>query len=133
MIETKNVWKTYQMGEVKVNAVKGISFKVKEGDFIFITGPSGSGKTTLLDILGALSKPTKGKVLLDGKDLNQFDDFQLSMFRRKRIGFIFQTFNLIPSLTCLDNVLIPVMPDGVTEKDPEDMNPAEYRAWREKK
>ena len=117
MIETKNVWKTYQMGEVEVNAVKGISFKANEGDFIFITGPSGSGKTTLLDMLGALSKPTKGKVLLDGKDLNQFDDFQLSMFRRKRIGFVFQTFNLIPSLNCLDNVLIPVMPDGVTEKE----------------
>ena len=117
MIETKNVWKTYQMGEVKVHAVKGISFKVKEGDFIFITGPSGSGKTTLLDILGALSRPTKGKVLLNGKDLNKFDDFQLSMFRRKRIGFVFQTFNLIPSLNCLDNVLIPVMPDGVTDKE----------------
>ncbi len=117
MIEAKNLWKIYEIGKVKVDAVKGISFKIKEGEFVFITGPSGSGKTTLLDMLGALSKPTKGKVFLDGRDMTKFNDYQLSMFRRKKVGFIFQTFNLMPSLTCLDNVLIPLMPEGVTEKD----------------
>jgi len=117
MIEAQKIWKTYKIGKTKVNAVKGISFKIKPSEFVFITGPSGSGKTTLLDLLSALLKPTKGKIFLDGKDLTKFNDFQMSMFRRKKVGFIFQTFNLIPSLTCLDNVLIPVMPDGVTYKE----------------
>lgn len=113
MIEVKEVHKVFNLGETRVEALRGVSLKIREGDFAFIVGPSGSGKTTLLDILGALSKPTHGRILIDGKDLSHFDDFQLSMLRRKKIGFIFQAFNLVPTLTALENVLLPLEPDGV--------------------
>lgn len=116
MIEVKDVHKIFQMGETKVEALRGVSLKIREGDFAFIVGPSGSGKTTLLDIMGALSKPTHGRVLIDGKDLSRFNDFQLSMLRRKRIGFIFQAFNLVPTLTALENVLLSLEPDGITDE-----------------
>lgn len=117
MIEVKDVYKSYMLGETKVEALRGVSLKIKQGDFVFIVGPSGSGKTTLLDIMGALSHPTKGKVYLDGHEISKLNDFQLSMFRRKRLGFIFQAFNLLPTLNALDNVLIPLMPQKLTPKD----------------
>ncbi len=113
MITVKDVRKTYQMGTTRIDALRGVSLKIRAGEFVFVIGPSGSGKTTLLDIIGALSRPTSGEVLLDGKDLSEFDDFQLSMFRRKKIGFIFQAFNLIPSISALENVLLPHVPEGV--------------------
>jgi putative ABC transport system ATP-binding protein len=119
MIEVKDVHKTYFIGGIRVDALRGVSLKIHEGEFAFIIGPSGSGKTTLLDIMGALMEPTKGKVLLDGKDISRFDDFQLSMFRRRKIGFIFQGYNLVPTLNALENVLIPHMPEGVTEEQNE--------------
>ena len=114
MISVKDVHKTYQIGTTRIEALRGVSLRIRAGEFVFIVGPSGSGKTTLLDIMGALSKPTSGTVMLDGKDLSQFDDFQLSMFRRRKIGFIFQAFNLVPSLTALENVLLPHVPEGVS-------------------
>ncbi len=117
MLEGKNIHKYYQLGETTVKALKGVDVELCKGDFTFIVGPSGSGKTTLLDILGALSRPTKGKVLYKDKELNTFNDYQLSMFRRKKVGFVFQTYNLNRSLTALENVLVPLQPQGVTSKD----------------
>ncbi|MFH0987142.1 MAG: ABC transporter ATP-binding protein [Candidatus Micrarchaeota archaeon] len=116
MIEAKDVRKTFWLGKNEVRAVRGISMKVEKGDFIFIIGPSGSGKTTLMDMMGALSKPTSGKIFVDGRDVSQFNEFQLSILRRDKIGFIFQSFNLIPTLDVLDNVLITVLPQGEVEK-----------------
>ena len=87
IIETKNVHKHFTMGGETIKAVDGVSFKIHKGDFVFIIGPSGSGKTTLLDMVGALSKPTLGDIIIDGKRVVEFNDFQLSMFRRKRLGF----------------------------------------------
>lgn len=113
MIIAKDIRKTYEMGPARIEALRGVSLRIKEGEFVFIVGPSGSGKTTLLDIIGALSRPTSGKVLLEGRDLSLFNDYQLSMFRRRKIGFVFQAFNLIPSLTALENVLLPHIPEGV--------------------
>jgi len=114
MLEARDVQKIFYMGDIAVHAVRGVSLKVHEGEFAFIVGPSGSGKTTLLDMLGALSHPTKGKMIIDGRQIDEFNDFQLSMFRRDRIGFIFQTFNLIPTLNAVDNVLVPMIPEKIT-------------------
>jgi putative ABC transport system ATP-binding protein len=119
VIRVKDVYQTYHLGDTIVHALRGVSLTIREGDFVFIIGPSGSGKTTLLDIIGALSHPTKGRVYLKGKDLRQYNDFQLSMLRRNKIGFVFQTFNLFPTLNVIDNVLMPVMPDGVTPEELE--------------
>lgn len=112
IIEAEEVHKHFKMGTETIKAVDGVSFKIHQGDFVFIIGPSGSGKTTLLDMIGALSHPTKGHIIVDGKQLNRFNDFQLSMFRRNRLGFIFQTFNLIPTMSATDNVLVPLVPEG---------------------
>lgn len=119
VIEVEDVHKIYKIGETKVEALRGVSMKIKEGDFAFIVGPSGSGKTTLLDLMGALSHPTHGKVFLHGKEIKRFNDFQLSMFRRRKIGFVFQSFNLIPTLSALDNVLIPLMPEKIEPHEVE--------------
>ncbi|MBS3060597.1 MAG: ABC transporter ATP-binding protein [DPANN group archaeon] len=116
MIEVKNAKKTYGEGPTRVEALAGVSMKLDPGAFSFIVGPSGSGKTTLLDILGALMHPTSGEVYIDGKRLSDFDDYQLALFRRDRIGFVFQSFNLLPALTAIENVLVPVYPEGVTEE-----------------
>ena len=116
MIELEDITKVYKVGDSEVKAIDNVTLKVKKGDFVFIVGPSGSGKTTLLEIMGGLMTPTKGRVIVDGKDISKFNDFQLSMFRRKRIGFIFQNFNLIPTLNSLENVLVPMIPQGITRK-----------------
>jgi len=112
MIRCENVTKDYKLGKTIVHALKGVSLKIKKGDFVIIVGPSGSGKSTLLHVLGALDKPTSGKVYIDGKDISLMNDEQLALLRRKKIGFIFQTFNLIPTLNALENVLIPTFPVG---------------------
>ncbi len=109
-IEVKNVTKVYKMGETLVHALRGVSVKVQNKDFVVIVGPSGSGKSTLMHILGALDRPSEGDVVVDGKSISKLDDWHLAMLRRKRIGFIFQTFNLIPTLNALENVLIPTEP-----------------------
>ncbi len=117
VIEVKNVKKHYRLGEITVKALDGVSLSICAGDFVVIVGPSGSGKSTLMHILGTLDVPTEGAVLVDGKDISILDDWNLAMLRRNKIGFIFQSFNLIPTLNTLENVLIPVEPiSGDKEK-----------------
>ena len=111
IIEAKGVKREYQMGETVVKALRGVDIDIGRGDFVFIVGPSGSGKSTLMHILGALDHPSGGKVRIGGVDIRQMSDFQLSMMRRNRIGFIFQTFNLVLSINALDNVMLPLITD----------------------
>ncbi len=103
VVETRNLKKTYILGKVPVNALQGVNLKVEDGDFLAILGPSGSGKSTLLNLIGALDKPTEGKMLIEGTDISTLNDNQLADLRR-RIGFVFQFFNLIPRLTAKGNV-----------------------------
>jgi len=107
LVETVDLKKTYMLGKVPVEAVRGVSMKVEAGDFVSILGPSGSGKSTMLNLIGALDKPTSGKLLIDGVDISKLNDNQLTDLRR-RIGFVFQFFNLIPRLTARDNVELPM-------------------------
>jgi len=111
-IELKDVWKIYKMGLVEVPALRGVDFTVHDGDFIAIMGPSGSGKSTAMAMIGALDIPTKGKVVIDGIDVSRLSENQLAKLRGKKIGFIFQTFNLIQSLSALENVVLPMVFQG---------------------
>jgi len=115
LIEVDNVKREYKMGETVVNALRGVDIDIRKGDFVFIIGPSGSGKSTLMHIVGALDHPSTGDVKLDGTSLRQMSDFQLSMMRRNRVGFIFQSFNLVLSLNALDNVMLPLITDKDTD------------------
>ncbi len=109
VIRTENLKKTYDLGSVKVEAVKGISITVRKGELVSIMGPSGSGKSTLMHLLGCLDTPTGGKYYLDGEDVSSFNENKLAEVRNRKIGFVFQTFNLLPHLTVLENVLLPVI------------------------
>lgn len=111
LLSTRNLCKTYGTGEAKVDAVKNVSFSVEKGEFVAIVGPSGSGKSTLLNLLGALDAPTSGKVLLDGKDVFTMKEKELSVFRRRNIGFIFQAYNLVPELNVEENIILPLLLD----------------------
>jgi putative ABC transport system ATP-binding protein len=115
IIEVKDVHKYFKMGENLVHALRGVSMTINQGDFVFIIGPSGSGKSTLLHLIGALDVPTDGEIYFEGKKLSQMEEDILSTIRRKKIGFIFQAFNLMTSLTALENVTIPLIPSGVDE------------------
>ncbi len=108
VIKVENISKVYDMGKVQVKALDGVSLSVKKGQFLSIMGPSGSGKTTLLDVLSALLRPSSGEVYIRGKPISKMDDNQLASIRGKTIGFIFQTFNLIPRMTALENVMLPL-------------------------
>jgi putative ABC transport system ATP-binding protein len=108
VVELKDVKKIYKLGEVDLPVLKGISLKVHRGDFVSIIGPSGSGKSTMLHIIGALDRPTSGDVFIDGKDVSEMNDNQLARLRGRKIGFVFQAFNLIPRLTALENVMLPM-------------------------
>src|ERR1700733_9970551 len=120
MIEIKNITKVYgNAGIEKVKAVDGISFTIKDGEFVAIMGPSGSGKSTLMHILGALDTPTSGKYFLDGKDVSSLTDEELAEIRRNHIGFVFQSFNLLPRTTVLRNVSLPLMYAGVKVEERE--------------
>jgi len=112
LIELRNVKKHYQMGEVIVKAVDGVSIEVKEGDFVAIMGPSGSGKSTSMNLVGSLDTPTHGEIFLDGEDISTLTESDLAQVRGRKIGFIFQSFNLIPNLTAKENVMIPMMFQG---------------------
>lgn len=113
MIRTVDLWKIYQLtSEVKVEALRGINLVIYEGEYVAIMGPSGSGKSTLLNVLGCLDRPTLGKYFLGGEDVSAFDDDQLSEIRGRRIGFIFQSYNLIPQLTVLENLQVPLIYQG---------------------
>lgn len=113
VLSLENVSKSYQMGQVRVDALKGINIHVSEGERVSIIGPSGSGKSTLLHILGLLDLPSGGSVKVDGTDVSKLSDNELSHFRGKKIGFIFQAFHLVPSLNALENVALPMMFYGV--------------------
>lgn len=118
VIRTENLKKTYDLGPVKVEAVRGVSITIKEGELVSIMGPSGSGKSTLMHLLGCLDTPTSGKYFLDGTDVSTLEENALADVRNRKIGFVFQTFNLLPHLTVLENVLLPVIynPQGNLKK-----------------
>ena len=111
LLEVSRLCKTYGKGDAAVRALRDVSFSVPKGEYVAIVGESGSGKSTLLNLLGALDTPTAGKVLIDGKDIFAMKDAQLTIFRRRNIGFIFQAFNLIPELTVEQNILFPALLD----------------------
>lgn len=111
LLEVKELSKTYGRGETAVHALKAASFSVPKGEFVAIVGESGSGKSTLLNLIGALDTPTSGKVFVDGKDIFAMKDCNLTVFRRRNIGFVFQSFNLIPELTVEQNIIFPVLLD----------------------
>ena len=117
MIKAVNLKKEYKLGETVVHALRGVSLKIDKQDFIVIVGPSGSGKSTLLHLLGALDTPTSGKVMINGEDISHYDEWSLAMLRRKKMGFIFQSFNLIPSLTAIENVVIPTEPTPMDKEE----------------
>lgn len=119
MIECKNLVKTYINGDVKTNALNGVSFEIKKGEFVSIIGPSGSGKSTLMHILGALDTPTSGQYSLDGFEVSRLNDDELSDLRKNKIGFVFQSFNLLPRTTVLRNVMLPLLYSGKTLADRE--------------
>ena len=108
----ENIHKVYHIGKVDFPALRGISFSIEEGEFLSIAGPSGSGKTTILNLLGCLDKPSKGKIFLEEKDITALPTAKLADVRRKNIGFVFQTFNLIPVLTAMENVEFPLILEG---------------------
>ncbi len=119
-IELQDVTKYYEMGESLVKAVDGISIKIKKGDFIAIMGPSGSGKSTSMNLVGSLDLPTHGEIYLDEKNIAHLDESQLAQVRGKKIGFIFQTFNLIPNLTAKENVMLPMLFQDIEKEDREE-------------
>jgi len=112
ILQTQQVSKQYQMGEVSVDALSGVDFTVEEGEFVAIMGPSGSGKSTLLHLLGGLDGPTDGEVALAGRQLSKLSDNQITLIRRRSVGFIFQFFNLLPTLTAEENLALPLLIDG---------------------
>jgi len=116
IIKLENIWKTYLLGEVKLTVLKNVSLAIKRGSFTAIMGPSGSGKSTLLHLIGALDTPSKGNIYIDGQDVSKFSEDELAQIRGKKIGFVFQQFNLLPNLTALENVMLPMTFQGVPEK-----------------
>jgi putative ABC transport system ATP-binding protein len=119
VVRLENLEKSYRLGKTVVEALRGISLNLHEGEFMVVMGPSGSGKTTLLNIIGTLDKPTSGKALIDGEDIGQMNDGQLTKLRRFKIGFVFQFHNLIPVLTALENVQLPLLTAGLGRKASE--------------
>src|SRR5256712_4043814 len=117
MVEAQSVWKVYQTGTLKVEALRGLDLKVRKGEMVAVMGPSGCGKTTLLNCLSGLDDITKGKVAIEGVDLATMSDDQKSGFRARRMGFIFQAYNLLPVLNAQENVELPLLLAGVSEAD----------------
>ena len=117
VIETEDVHKIYRLGNLEVYALKGINITLKKGQFIAVMGPSGSGKTTLLNLIGALDRPTSGKIFIDGRDMTRMSEGELTNLRRHRIGFIFQFYNLIPVLTAFENVELPMLIAGARKRE----------------
>ena len=112
ILETKDLRKVYGSGEAEVRALDGINLTVNDGEFVTVVGSSGSGKSTLLHMLGGLDRPTSGTVIVDGQDLSRLKDEELTIFRRRKIGFVFQSYNLVPVLSVWENVVLPVELDG---------------------
>jgi putative ABC transport system ATP-binding protein len=117
LAEMKDIWRTYEMGDSLLHALRGVSFSIDQGEMIAIMGPSGSGKSTLLNLLGCLDTPTSGEYLLGGRDVSQLDDDALSEIRAREIGFIFQSYNLITQLNVVENIEVPLYYQGLSEHE----------------
>jgi putative ABC transport system ATP-binding protein len=117
LIETVDLWKTYQMGDEQVHALRGVSIQIERGEYVAIMGPSGSGKSTLMNLIGCLDTPSQGSYLLNGKQVSEMNDDELARIRNEEIGFVFQTFNLLPRATALHNVELPLIYAGISSKD----------------
>jgi putative ABC transport system ATP-binding protein len=117
LIETRDLWKTYVMGEEEIHALRGVSIEIERGEYVAIMGPSGSGKSTLMNLIGCLDTPSKGSYLLNDKQVREMNDNELARIRNQEIGFVFQTFNLLPRASALQNVELPLVYAGVTSKE----------------
>ncbi|MDO8794266.1 MAG: ABC transporter ATP-binding protein [Vicinamibacterales bacterium] len=117
LIETRDLWKTYTMGDEQIHALRGVSITIERGEYAAIMGPSGSGKSTLMNLIGCLDTPSRGTYLLNGKEVSTMNDNELARIRNEEIGFVFQTFNLLPRATALQNVELPLVYAGVTARD----------------
>jgi putative ABC transport system ATP-binding protein len=120
IIEVRNLTKHFGAGELAVEVLKGVNLQIEAGEFVALMGPSGSGKSTLMNIIGGIEPPSSGQVLLDGVDIGTLDDEQRTLLRRRRVGFIFQAFNLIPTLNAIENVSLPLQLDGVPWKQAQE-------------
>src|SRR6056297_3537255 len=116
VLALKNIWKIYQMGDIRVNALKDFSLDIQEGDYMVVMGPSGSGKSTFLQITGCLDKPTKGEVLIDSVNTSNMSDNQLAAIRNQKLGFVFQSFNLLSKMTAQENSALPLIYSGASRR-----------------
>jgi putative ABC transport system ATP-binding protein len=117
LIETNDLWKTYTMGDEEIHALRGVSIQIEKGEYVAIMGPSGSGKSTLMNLIGCLDTPSQGTYLLNGKEVSTMNDNELARIRNEEIGFVFQTFNLLPRATALHNVELPLVYAGISSKE----------------
>jgi putative ABC transport system ATP-binding protein len=122
LIETRDLWKTYVMGEEEIHALRGVSIQIERGEYVAIMGPSGSGKSTLMNLIGCLDTPSKGSYLLNDKQVSEMNDNELARIRNQEIGFVFQTFNLLPRASALQNVELPLVYAGIPART--------ARSWR---
>ena len=120
LIETRDLWKTYVMGEEEIHALRGVSIAIERGEYVAIMGPSGSGKSTLMNLIGCLDTPSKGSYLLNNKEVASMNDDELARIRNEEIGFVFQTFNLLPRATALHNVELPLVYAGIPSRERQD-------------
>ncbi len=116
VIHTEDLWRTYQMGSEEIHALRGVSFDIQPGEYVAVMGPSGSGKSTLMNLIGCLDTPSKGRYVLNGKVVSEMNDDELAAIRNREIGFVFQTFNLLPRATALHNVELPLVYAGIPKE-----------------